>query len=145
MLPPTRAVYKPEMHPGGISLFPASILHTCHLLDKPLYSGSPRKHISVLQLTQYLWLMLDHYRPPCWWMLMLLLLFTESMLRPGSELSLRLGVRGSVCQMAQQAGRPAARGAQEEIRAAGGGGGGERRGLLSLQSLCSAQLKCSVM
>lgn len=56
---------------------------------------------------------------------MLLLLFTESMLRPGSELSLRLGVRGSVCQMAQQAGRPAARGAQEEIRAAGGGGGGE--------------------
>lgn len=36
----------------------------------------------------------------------------------------RLGVRGSVCQMAQQAGRPAARGAQEEIRAAAGGGGG---------------------
>lgn len=36
----------------------------------------------------------------------------------------RLGVRGSVCQMAQQAGRPAARGAQEEIRAAAAGGGG---------------------
>lgn len=28
----------------------------------------------------------------------------------------RLGVRGSVCQMAQWAGGPAARGAQEEIR-----------------------------
>lgn len=55
----------------------------------------------------------------------------------------RLGVRGSVCQMAQQAGRPAARGAQEEIRAAAGGGGGG--GLLSLQSLCSAQLECSLM
>ena len=36
----------------------------------------------------------------------------------------RLGVRGSVCQMAQQAGRPAARGAQEEIRAAAAAGGG---------------------
>lgn len=51
-----------------------------------------------------------------------------------------LSVRGSVCQMAQQAGRPAARGTQEEIRAAAGGGG-----LLSFQSLCSAQLECSVM
>ncbi|KAM7400101.1 hypothetical protein PAMA_004684 [Pampus argenteus] len=39
-----------------------------------------------------------------------------------SLLSCRLRVRGSVCQMAQQAGRPAARGAVEEIRAAAAGG-----------------------
>lgn len=46
-----------------------------------------------------------------------------------------LGVRGSVCQMAQQAGRPAARGAQEEIRAAGGGRG---VAITSKSLLCSA-------
>lgn len=45
------------------------------------------------------------------------------MLGAASLLLLRLRVRGSVCQMAQQAGRPVARGAQEEIRAAAGGGG----------------------
>lgn len=62
-------------------------------------------------------------------------MYAESMFQPDSLVSWRLGVRGSVCQMAQQAGRPAARGAQEEIRAAAGRGGG----LLSLQSLlCSA-------
>lgn len=67
----------------------------------------------------------------------MLLLYPESMFQPDSLVSWRLGVRGSVCQMAQQAGKPAARGAQEEIRAAAGGGGGG--GLLSLQSLlCSA-------
>lgn len=58
-----------------------------------------------------------------WWMP---LLFAEGVLQP-SLLLQRPRVRGSVCQMAQQAGRPAARGAQEEIRAAGGGmeeGGG---------------------
>lgn len=50
------------------------------------------------------------------------------MLGAASPLLPRLRVRGSVCQMAQQAGRPAARGAQEEIRAAAGGGGGGGRG-----------------
>lgn len=50
----------------------------------------------------------------------------------------RLGVRGSVCQMAQQAGRPAARGAQEEIRAAAGGGGGGGFAVTSKSVLCSA-------
>lgn len=49
------------------------------------------------------------------------------MLGAASPLLPRLRVRGSVCQMAQQAGRPAARGAQEEIRAAAGGGGGGGR------------------
>lgn len=49
------------------------------------------------------------------------------MLGAASPLLPRLCVRGSVCQMAQQAGRPAARGAQEEIRAAAGGGGGGGR------------------
>lgn len=70
------------------------------------------------------------------------------MLGAASPLLPRLRVRGSVCQMAQQAGRPAARGAQEEIRAAAGGGGGGGRGMggiLSLQSVCSAQLECLVM
>lgn len=67
----------------------------------------------------------------------MLLLYPESMFQPDSLVSWRLGVRGSVCQMAQQAGKPVARGAQEEIRAAAGRGGGG--GLLSLQSLlCSA-------
>lgn len=46
------------------------------------------------------------------------------MLGAASPLLPWLRVRGSVCQMAQQAGRPAAHGAQEEIRAAAGGGGG---------------------
>lgn len=46
------------------------------------------------------------------------------MLGAASPLLPRLRVRGSVCQMAQQAGRPTARGAQEEIRAAVGEGGG---------------------
>lgn len=68
----------------------------------------------------------------------MLLLYAERMFQPDSLVSWRLGVRGSVCQMAQQAGKPAARGAQEEIRAAAGRGGGGG-GLLSLQSLlCSA-------
>lgn len=44
------------------------------------------------------------------------LLFTASVLQPALW---RLGVMGSVCQMAQQAGRPAARGALEETRVAG--------------------------
>lgn len=69
----------------------------------------------------------------------MLLLYPESMFQPHSLVSWWLGVRGSVCQMAQQAGKPAARGAQEEIRAAAGRGGGGGGGLLSLQSLlCSA-------
>lgn len=42
--------------------------------------------------------------------------FSESVFQPVSPVLWMLGVRGSVCQMAQRAGRPAARGAQEEIR-----------------------------
>lgn len=42
-------------------------------------------------------------------------------------------------------GRPAARGAQEEIRAAGGGSTSVGAGVLSLQSLCSSQLERLVM
>lgn len=127
------------MHPVGF-LFPV-LRFLCNLLYSSLtqqcpHPGSIKQYIcfseeSAVQLTQQSCLMfkykveytrgislqgsvLDTFFPK---------LFKQSVLQP---VLWRLGVRGSVCQMAQRAGRPAARGAPEEIRAAGrrrGGGG----------------------
>lgn len=81
--------------------------------------------------------------PPgiCGWCCCCLL---KRVLGAASPLLPRLRVRGSVCQMAQQAGRPAARGAQEEIRAAAGGGGGGGKGGGYCHFKVCAQLSWSV-
>lgn len=145
-----------HMHPVGF-LFPV-LRFLCNLLCSSLtqqcsHPGSIKQYIcfseeSATQLTQQSCLMfkykveytkgislqgsvLDTFFPK---------LFKQSVLQP---VLWRLGVRGSVCQMAQRAGRPAHVALQ---RRSGWQEGGERRwGLLSLQSLCSAQLECLVM